>query len=354
MDKVRDMAAQAMARHDLAAACSPSSSTSTTNAHEPAASVTVPPPRAGLEAPAIAIAAPSSAPPTPRTRLPRERWLKQQLETERLQRRTREYNARKRSIEAHKAATLPGSELEVWGPAKTERLLRASAAVRARSIEARPAAVRAQLREQQANPATAHFVIGYKRICDALGWSPIDPWALRLWALILLLRELAIPHCWNAHAVRRPPRRGSRRMSQMERLSIGGGGIGVRHYTPCVRALAQTAIAEVLAAAGHCDDDDRSCSTKTVQRALRLLEGVDLVQAVQVPAHAAESWELGRRDANGERWSFARYYLATPGSPKPALMGWWSAEDTCGREVLARPWAGATPRPAEDPPPLDA
>lgn len=234
--------------------------------------------------------------------------------------------------------------LHVFGDQKADSVLRARAQTRARTIEARPAKVRELLRELQADPNTAYLVIGLKRILNARGWSPVELCSRRVLALLLFLRAIAIPHAWNARHVRPMVRRGSKRLSSPEKL---GGYFGtVRKYTPCARAVDQrTVLTALLAADGHCDDDDRSAHVKTVQRAVRMLEDVSLVQAVQVPPSAAEPWEIGESG-----WAFNRYYVATPGSPKPALMGVWTADDACGAEMLAQPWTGIVPRAAADPP----
>jgi hypothetical protein len=293
------------------------------------------PPAAGAAvAPGAASVAGSSR------RLSREEWLKQELDAERLRKRTEQRTAAR--IEKLKA------DVHVFGPRKEESLLRARQAIRAKTIEARPAQVRRQLIELQCDASTAYLVIGLKRLLDERRWSPVDLAARRLLCLLLFLREMAIPHAWNTRHVRPQVRRGSKRLAMPTKL---GGHFGtVRKYTPCARAIDQRAVlTQVLAADGHTAEDDRSCSVKTVQRALRALEDVSLIQSVQVPPSAAEPWELGESG-----YAFNRYYVATPGSPKPALMGYWSADDSCGADVLARPWAGATPQATVDPPPIEA
>lgn len=323
------MAAAAVARHDESTA---ETAVETAPQQVPAASAEVPP------------AAASAG--SRRRKLTREQWLKRELEAEQLQRRANEHSKKR-------VAKL-ASGTHVFGPRREEDLLRARQAVRARTMEARSAKVREYLRDLQCNAATAHLVIGFKRICDARKWSPVDIAARRMLALLLFLREVAIPHAWNTRYVRPQVRRGSRRLAEPSKLA---GHFGTtRKYTPCARAIDQRAqLTQVLAGDGHSAEDDRRCSVKTVQRALRALEGVSLIQSVQVPPSAAEDWELGKRNpVTGEQHAFNRYYVADPGSPKPALMGVWTVDDTCGLDVLERPWAGMTPRPATDPPPIEA
>jgi hypothetical protein len=322
LEKVQAMAAAAMARHDESTA---------------EAAATIAPqqvPAASAEVDAAAASAGS------RRKLTREQWLKRELEAERLQRRSGERNKARIAKLAN--------DVHVFGDRREESLLRARQEVRARTMEARPAKLREHIRALQCDAATAYLVIGFKRICDERKWSPVDVSARRLLALLLFLRALAIPHAWNTRHVRPQVRRGSKRLAMPTKL---GGHFGsVRKYTPCARAIDQRAVlTQVLAQDGHTLEDDRSCSVKTVQRALRALEDVSLVQSVQVPPSAAESWEIGESG-----YAFNRYYVATPGSPKPALMGVWTADDTCGVDVLERPWAGQTPRPATDPPPIEA
>lgn len=283
------------------------------------------------------VVAPAAAPMPGSPRLSREQWLKRELEAERLQRRTAQRT--KARIEKLR------EDVHVFGAQREESLLRARAAIRKRTIEARPAKVREYLHELQADARTAYLVVGIKRLCDERGWSPIELCSRRFLCLLLFLRELAIPHCWNSKHVRPQARRGSKRLAKPEAI---GGMLGtVRKYTPCARAVDQRKVlTAVLAADGHSPEDDRSCNVKTVQRALRALESVQLVQSVQVPPSAAEPWELGESG-----YAFNRYYVATPGSPKPALMGWWSSNSTDGAEVLARPWAGMRPISEPAPPP---
>lgn len=275
--------------------------------------------------------------PSVSTRISREAWLKRELEAERLRKRSE-----RRSAE-HVAKLR--NDVHVFGPRREEAMLRARAAVRARTIEARPAALRRYLRELQSDARTSHYVIGFKRICDARGWSPVDLAARRVLALLLFFRECATPHCWNKRHVRPYVRRGSKRFAKPE--AVGGMlGVTVRKFTPAARAVDQRKVlTRVLAADGHSLEEDRSCNVKTVQRAIAALRSVDLVQAVQVPPSAAEAWELG-----SSGWAFNRYYVATPGSPKPALMGYWSAADPFGADVLARPWVGVRPQSTADPP----
>lgn len=281
-------------------------------------------------------AAPGGSTTGERKRLSREEWLRRELEAERLRKRSEARS--KARVDKLKAG------VHVFGDRKAESVLRARAQTRARTIEARPAKLRELLHELQADASTAYLVIGLKRILNARGWSPVELCSRRVLALLLFLRAIAVPHAWNARHVRPMARRGSKRLSSPERL---GGHLGTaRKYTPCARAVDQREIlTALLAAEGHCDDDDRSCHVKTVQRVLRLLEDVSLVQAVQVPPSAAEPWEIGESG-----WAFNRYYIATPGSPKPALMGVWTQDDTCGAEMLAQPWTGMVPRAAADPP----
>lgn len=318
------MAAAAMAAQD--------SSTESGATHARAA------PPAVNAAPAASLSGSSPEPTT--SRLSREQWLKRELDAERLRKRAEARNK-------ERIAKL-ANDVHVFGPRREESLLRARQSVRARTIEARPAALRRHLVELQSDARTAYLVVGIKRICDERGWSPVELCARRLLCLLLFLRELAIPHCWNARHVRPQRRRGSKRLAMPEKL---GGHFGtVRKFTPCARAVDQRKVlTSVLAGDGHTAEDDHSCNVKTVQRALRALEDVQLIQAVQVPPSAAEPWELG-----SSGYAFNRYYVATPGSPKPALMGWWSANDSDGAEVLRRPWAGMRPTATEDPPPIEA
>lgn len=328
LQRVAQMAARAQAAQDFSNA---ESSGSASDAN---------PPR--VSSPVAAHSAGSSE--AQRRQLSREEWLKRELDAERARKRSESRSARR--IEQLK------SDVHPFSPRREETLMRARQAARGKTIEARAANVRRLLVELQSNAATAYIAIGIKRICDRKGWSPVELAARRRLCMLLFLRELAVPHCWNAQYVRPARRRGSRRMAKPERL---GEHLGVvRKYTPCARAIDQRKVlTSVLAAEGHCVEDDQSCNVKTVQRALRDLEDVSLVQSVQVPPSAAEPWELGERQADGSRWAFNRYYVATPGSPKPALMGFWSADDPHGAAVLERPWAGMRPAVPPDPgPPL--
>ena len=328
LQRVAQMAARAQAAQDFSNA---ESSGSASDAN---------PPR--VSSPVAAHSAGSSE--AQRRQLSREEWLKRELDAERARKRSESRSARR--IEQLK------SDVHPFSPRREETLMRARQAARGKTIEARAANVRRLLVELQSNAATAYIAIGIKRICDRMGWSPVELAARRRLCMLLFLRELAVPHCWNAQYVRPQRRRGSRRLAKPERLGEHLGA--VRKYTPCARAIDQRKVlTSVLAAEGHCPEDDQSCNVKTVQRALRDLEDVSLVQSVQVPLSAAEPWELGQRQADGTRWAFNRYYVATPGSPKPALMGFWSADDPNGAAVLERPWAGMRAAVPPDPgPPL--
>lgn len=339
-DRIARMGAAAIARLDADAHTAPATSDSGSSALDRAAvaSNIAPPP-------------PPGASPYVYSRL---EWHKRELARMQLEQRIEQHQRKKLAARvrdednaeaAREAGWEAGPRAGVWSEGRTRKLLQARSAVRARTMEARAARVRELWCELALDPSTSHYAIGIKRICDQRGWTLADPAAQRVLALLDFLRELSIPHCWNAKYVRPIGRRGSNRMAMPTRGSETFEGVTLRKHTPAVRGVGQGFLCTVLAAAGHTREDDRRCCSKTVQRALALLEGVGLVQAVQVPAHAAEAFEIG-----DSGHTINRYYLADRGSPKPALMACWLLlEDADGgavlspahSDVLELPWIGA-------------
>ena len=217
----------------------------------------------------------------------------------------------------------------MWGPNREKRIVEARAKQRP-LMESVPKA-RERHRVLALDPTTAHFALAIKRICDEREWTYADQVARRLLTLIEFFREFARPQCWNAHRARAPLPRGLGKTSAvLERAK--------RKFSPCATAVAQPFLAGVIAGAGDGPNDDRSVCRKTVGRLTALLEDAGVIQCVQVPAHAAESYEVGK---SGH--AIYRYWLADKGSPKPALMGPWTADgDLVDAVILESPWRGAT------------
>lgn len=230
---------------------------------------------------------------------------------------------------AAKAAKRSIADDAVWGPNREKRIVEARAKQRP-LMESVPKA-RERHRVLALDPTTAHFALAIKRICDEREWTYADQVARRLLTLIEFFREFARPQCWNAHRARAPLPRGLGKTSAvLERAK--------RKFSPCATAVAQPFLAGVIAGAGDGPNDDRSVCRKTVGRLTALLEDAGVIQCVQVPAHAAESYEVGK---SGH--AIYRYWLADKGSPKPALMGpWTAAGDLVDAVILESPWRGAT------------
>ena len=270
--------------------------------------------------------APSAAASDPRPRLPRKQWLQRELAAEKLKERI----DRRCKAKAEMRRELHPDAVE-WGVERERRLIEARALAR-KAIEGRVSDARAYYAELCSDPSTAHFAIAVKKICDQHGWTLADLAAQRTLALICFLLTLAVPGCWNVRYARPAQRRGGR-------LVKLGAAFTNRKYSPVVRAVAQPFLATVIAWRGHCDDDDRSVDRSTVREHMQRLEAMRVVQAVQVPQHAAEPHEIGK---SGH--VINRYWLADKGSPKPALLGCWTADGVCvDVDVLAAPWVGATP-----------
>jgi hypothetical protein len=221
-------------------------------------------------------------------------------------------------------------ESAVWGPAREKRVIEARAKQRPLMEQRRNADAR--FRELAKDPRNAHYAIALKRICDEHEWTFADDVARRLLTFVEFLREMARPHCWNAHRARAP-------------LAKGLGTFGAvlsrskRKYSLCVTAIAQPLLATVLAGPGDTPTDDRRVCRKTVGRLTALLEDAGVLRADQVPAHAAESHEVGPSG-----WAMYRYWLADKGSPKPALMALWPWDadgELRDAQTLEAPWRGA-------------
>jgi hypothetical protein len=231
---------------------------------------------------------------------------------------------------AAKAATRSAiADDAVWGPKREKRIVEARA--KQRPLMERVPKARERFVELTKDPTTAHFAIAIKKLCDEHEWTLADECARRLLTLVEFFREFARPQCWNAHRARAPLPRGlARTGSVLERAK--------RKFSPCATAVAQPFLAGVIAGAGDGPNDDRSVCRKTVGRLTALLEDAGVIQCVQVPAHAAESYEVGK---SGH--AIYRYWLADKGSPKPALMGPWTADgDLVDAVILEEPWRGAT------------
>lgn len=264
-------------------------------------------------------AASAEPPPPPRSRKDR---IKRELAAIHLEERI----ARRAAAKASTRVVL--DDAAVWGPRREKRIVEARAKVRP-IMEHVPKA-RDRYRLLALDPATAHFAIALKRICDEHGWTLADQCARRLLTLIEFMREFARPQCWNAHRARAPLARG-----------LGSFGAVLAHakrkYSLCATAVAQPFLAGVIASAGDGPTDDRSVHRKTVGRLTALLEDAGVIQAVQVPAHAAESYEVGK---SGH--AIYRYWLADKGSPKPALMRPWTVDgELVDAAILEAPWRGA-------------
>jgi hypothetical protein len=293
------------------------------------------------DAPAAADAAVSLSPPATRNApaaaaavLPprsREQHLTARITRDKRERAGLQLEARiaKRALaKAARRAAL--DESAVWGPAREKRVIEARAKVRP-LMEHRRAAD-ARWRELVKDPRTAHYACLVKTICDANEWTFADVVARRLLTIVEFFRELARPHCWNAHRARAPLAKG---------LGAFGDVLarGKRKYSLCVTAIAQPFLATVLAGPGDTPTDDRRVVRKTVGRLTALLEDAGVLRAEQVPAHAAESHEVGPSG-----WTIYRYWLAEKGSPKPALMALWPWDadgELRDAQTLEAPWRGA-------------
>jgi hypothetical protein len=221
-------------------------------------------------------------------------------------------------------------ESAVWGPAREKRVIEARAKQRPLMEQRRNA--EARFRELAKDPRTAHHAIAIKKLCDENEWTFADVVARRLLTIVEFFLELARPHCWNAHRARAPLARG---------LGAFGDVLarGKRKYSLCVTAIAQPFLATVLAGPGDTPTDDRRVCRKTVGRLTALLEDAGVLRAEQVPAHAAESHEVGPSG-----WTIYRYWLADKGSPKPALMALWPWDadgELRDAQTLEAPWRGA-------------
>ena len=272
----------------------------------------------------VPLLSPAVAPPAGSPRLPRREWLKRELAAEQLAARV----DRRARAKVRASNNLPEGAAE-WGPERERDLVQARAKVRARVIEGRVSDARAYYAELSKDPELCHFAIAVKKICDECGWTLADVAAQRSLAAIAFLLELARPQCWNARYAR-PPSRG---------VSKLGRSFATRKYSPCVRAVSQQFLATVLAWRGHTDEDDRGVDRSTVRAHFDRLERHGVVQVVQVPQHAAEPHEIG---TSGH--VINRYWLASRGSPKPALLSCWTLDGALvDVDVLLAPWVGAKP-----------
>jgi hypothetical protein len=262
--------------------------------------------------------------------LSRKAWLAQELASEQL---------RARVERPRPARVLPLTAAE-WGPGRDKIMIERRA--KQRPLIESVSKARERHRELANDPATAHFAIAIKRVCNARGWTLADLAARRALTMLEFLRECARPQCWNARHVRRP-RRGLATLGTAVTASAA-----TRKYSPCVQAVAQPFLATVLAWPGHSSTDDRSVNRKTIGRVAQLLVAAGVLQCVQVPAHAAEPHEIGETGH-----AIYRYWLADRGSPKPALMRPFDADgELVGVEILSEPWRGAVAtRPPSTAPP---
>jgi len=301
---------------------------------------TVAPPGSPLAPQQSAPSAAASEPSPGAYILSRKEWLRRELDQER----TRERDLKRARAKVEKYNTIDDEGVQQeWGVERERRLIEARAKVR-KGIEGRVADAKAMYVALANDPQTAHFAIGIKKICDAKRWTLADIAAQRTLTLLCFLLELAVPGCWNVRYSKPAPRRGGR-------LVRFGDAFTRRKYSPVVRAVAQPFLRSVIAWRGHSPDDDRSVDRSTVFEHMALLEHAKLVQPVQVPIEAAEPHEIGKlvmRKSGGKlvacRFSINRYWLADRGNPKPALLGCWTADGVCvDIDVLAAPWAGATP-----------
>jgi hypothetical protein len=236
--------------------------------------------------------------------------------------------AKRAAAKAARRAAL--DESAVWGPGREKRVIEARAKVRPLMEQRRNADAR--FRELAKDPRTAHYARAVKTICDENEWTFADVVARRLLTIVEFFRELARPHCWNAHRARAPLAKG---------LGAFGDVLarGKRKYSLCVTAIAQPLLATVIAGPGDTPTDDRRVCRKTVGRLTALLEDSGVLRADQVPAHAAESHEVGPSG-----WAIYRYWLADKGSPKPALMALWPWDadgELRDAQTLEAPWRGA-------------
>jgi hypothetical protein len=268
-------------------------------------------------------ATPAAAEPSPPIeRRSREHRLKSALAALQLEKRI----ARRAAAKAATRVALPDDA--VWGPKREKRIIEARAKVR--QLMERVPKARERYADLTKDPTTAHFAIALKKLCDEHEWTLADNVARRLLTLIEFFREFARPQCWNAHRARAPLPRGLGRTGAVLERSK-------RKFSPCVTAVAQPFLAGVIADAGDGPNDDRSVCRKTVGRLTQLLVDVGVLQCVQVPAAAAESYEVG---TSGH--AIYRYWLADKGSPKPALMGPWTADGALvDVAILDEPWRGA-------------
>jgi len=268
--------------------------------------------------PPVTRTTPAAADPPQKRRLPRSQWLKREHDREKLRARCVERPKPPRALPLTAAEYSPGREkFLIESKAKVRTLMHPSAARR-----------RADALRNHAD--TAYLWTAIKGELDAADWTLADEAACRVLTLFEFCREVARPVCWNSRHVRRRTRRGLATVG-----AVAGRGTAP-NYSPAMRGVSQTFLATVIADLGDSPTDDRRVDRKTVSRAFAMLACAGVLQCVQVPAHAAEPFEIGE---SGHAMN--RVWLADRASPKPALMRIHTA---------TRPTAADAETPAETPP----
>jgi hypothetical protein len=292
-----------------------------------------PPPAepAELEAPPPLERTPEPPPPLerdPRARRPRAEWLKAELAAERLRERIR----RRREAKTGKDGE--------WTAEREATLLKHKAQSRT-LIEGAVSRARERWRELAQHSETAVYAIGFKRLCDARGWTMADLAARRRLAALDFGLRAAHPVRWNPH---RRPMLGKRR--GLAPLSAAFESLR-KDYAPCLRGVAQKFFCGLLAGPGDTKEDSQAIDRSTVREVMGDLQAFGCLHFYQPPAGAAEAFEVGD---SGHACN--RYWFHVKGNPKPALRCAWDplTGEPLYLEVLELPWLGATPRSPDDDP----
>lgn len=306
--------------------------------------------------PALSLATPPTAPPSAASRRARRDFWRDQPKAERLpwkaylQRELGKVNQRERCDRAAKAKAEKHGE-GAWTAGRIEFLEKQRAITRARVIEGSVADARRVWSELANHKATHVYAIGIKKLCNRRGWTLADMAARRRLALVYFGLLVSVPTCFNGRWAMQPRFRRGERRSGLEYLRNTFGGMRQRKYAPCMRAVAQSFLAEVLADPGHTAADRQDIHRDTVRECTLDLQDVNVLDAYQPPRRAVGAWE-----ASGA-WAFKQYWFHSyNGSAKPKLLG---AYDADGRlldlELLTSPWSAARlfPRRHTDPPPDD-
>jgi hypothetical protein len=278
--------------------------------------------------PPVTRTTPAAADPPPKRRLPRAQWMKREAQRESLL---------ERSSRPRRATQELPPTAAVFGALLVKH--RVQVLAKHRPIMEQPAAAKRAYDRLRSNIHTKFKAAEFKRFCDEHGWTLADECARRRLNAIVVADELATFGCWNARHVRRRTRRG---LATLQRASNGTAP----KCSPVVRGVSQSYWAKSFAGPGHTPADDRSVHRKTVDRVWDDVAEMGLAQVIQVPAYAAEPWEIG-----DSGHAMNRYWLADQASPKPALMQVFTPKRAAAVEViLSEPWRGAVPTNATAPP----